>query len=139
MAAEITQSPTACADPYVVLLVEDEFLIRCDLADELRLLGYRVIEAGNADEAIEILRSTARIDLVVTDVRMPGLRDGVDVAQAAREERPGLRVILMSGHFAPKQMHEQLIDLFIAKPVPSDLLASKVVKLMKPKAEDPGV
>lgn len=137
MAAESTHHYAARADPYVVLLVEDEFLIRCDLADELRLLGCQVIEAGNADEAIEVLRSTARIEVVVTDVRMPGMRDGVEVARVVRDERPGTRVIVTSGHFVPTDEHSNLIDLIVAKPVPSDLFAKQIVLFMNAHVAKP--
>jgi CheY-like chemotaxis protein len=132
MAAEILPEQDATADMRVVLLAEDEPLIRFDIADELRRLGYRVIEAGNAVEAIAVLQSTARIDLLVTDVNMPGAGDGLDVARALKERRPDIGVIVMSGHFVPMEMDRHLIDLFVPKPVLSDRLARKIAEFMNP-------
>jgi DNA-binding NtrC family response regulator len=80
-----------------VLVVEDEVLIRLDLSDHLRDFGYEVIEAGNADEALECLAATA-IDVVVTDVRMPGSMDGIQLAHLLHDERPHIGVIVVSGH-----------------------------------------
>lgn len=138
MAARIIPQREARADTRVVLLAEDEPLIRFDIADELRQSGFQVIEAGNADEAIDVLDSTARIDLVVTDVRMPGDRNGLDVARAVKEKRPGVKIIVMSGHLVPKEKHEDLIDLFVSKPTPGDQLAKAIVDLMNADAAKRG-
>ncbi|WEX11540.1 response regulator [Chelativorans sp. AA-79] len=119
------------ANRPVVLLAEDEPIIRFDIADELRRLGCQVIEASNADEAIDVVKSTARLDLVVTDVRMPGNRDGLDVARAVRQERPGLRTVIMSGHLAPNEEHGHLIDLFVSKPTQSDQLATAIMAMIE--------
>jgi CheY-like chemotaxis protein len=84
--------------PRTVLVVEDEVLIRWVIAEHLRECGYRVIEAGNGDEAIEILRRTAlTIHVVFSDVRMPGTTDGFALAQWVRKQRPHIKVILTSG------------------------------------------
>jgi two-component system, response regulator PdtaR len=138
MAAKSIPQHEAHADTRVVLLAEDEPLIRFDIAEELRQLGFQVIEAGNADEAIDVLKSTARIDLVVTDVRMPGDRNGLDVARAVREKRPGAKVIVMSGHLVPMEKHEHLIDLFVSKPAPGDQLVKAIVELMNVNAAKRG-
>jgi len=131
MAAKLILWHELDADRPVVLLAEDEPIIRFDIADELRRLGCQVIEASNADEAIDIVKSTARLDLVVTDVRMPGNRDGLDVARAVRQERPGLMTVVMSGHLAPNDEHNHLIDLFLSKPTPSDKLATAIMEMIK--------
>jgi CheY-like chemotaxis protein len=84
--------------PATVLVVEDEILIRWVIAEHLRECGYRVIEAGNGDEAIDVLRRTAlAIDVVFSDVRMPGSIDGFALAQWVRRQRPGIKVVLTSG------------------------------------------
>jgi len=131
MAAKFVVWHELDADRPVVLLAEDEPFIRFDIADELRQLGCQVIEASNADEAIDVVESTARIDLVVTDVRMPGNRDGLDVARAVRQGRPGLKVVVMSGHLAPNDEHNLLIDLFVSKPTPSDQLATAIMEMIE--------
>lgn len=86
-----SESPT-------ILVVEDDVLIRLAVSDYLRGCGYRVVEAGSADDAIEVLtKSDARIDVVFTDVSMPGSLSGFGLAQWVRRERPDVRVILTSG------------------------------------------
>ena len=63
-----------------VLVVEDEVLIRLYLSEEIRAAGFTVIEAASADEAFEVLKSRNDIDLVLTDIRMPGTMDGLQLA-----------------------------------------------------------
>jgi CheY-like chemotaxis protein len=67
------------------------------VAAYLRECGYDVIEASGADEAIRVLQADVRIDIVFSDVNMPGSMDGFGLAQWVRRERPWLRVILTSG------------------------------------------
>lgn len=81
-----------------ILVVEDEILIRLDTADYLRAQGFAVVEASNADEAVEILRSGVAISLVFTDVRMPGSLDGLDLARHIGSNYPGIHVMITSGH-----------------------------------------
>jgi CheY-like chemotaxis protein len=78
-----------------VLVVEDEVLIRLVIAEYLRDCGYKVIEAANADEAVLVLQQTERrIDVVFSDVEMPGSMDGFGLAQWVRANRPDIEVIL---------------------------------------------
>lgn len=69
---------------HCVLLVEDEVLIRMVVADYLRECGYRVLEAGNADDAFKILTTNEPIDVVCTDVQMPGTLDGFGLSRWIR-------------------------------------------------------
>jgi CheY-like chemotaxis protein len=85
------------ADARTVLVVEDELLIRMATADYLRGCGYRVLEAGSGDEAVAVLNTDIRVDVVFTDVSMPGTLNGFGLAQWVRRERPDVRVILTSG------------------------------------------
>lgn len=80
-----------------VLVVEDEVLIRLDLSDHLRDYGFDVTEAGDADEALAWL-SRKELDAVVTDVRMPGTIDGIQLAHKLNREHPHIAVIVVSGH-----------------------------------------
>jgi CheY-like chemotaxis protein len=98
-----------------ILLVEDEVLVRLTLAEVLRDQGYGVIEASNADEAIIVLRSQARIDLVFSDIRMPGEIDGVALARTVRASRPNLKIILASA-FGPAIDVHLGVHGFIRKP-----------------------
>ena len=72
-------------------------LVRTSVAEYLRACGYRVLEAKDADEATQILRNDDDIDIVFTDVQMPGSLDGFGLAQWVRRERPRIRVIITSG------------------------------------------
>ena len=84
-------------EPKRILVVEDEVLIRCLISDDLREVGFVVIEAENADEASSYLASGAPVDLIFSDVHMPGSMDGLDLARRIRNERPFLPIILTSG------------------------------------------
>jgi len=80
-----------------ILVVDDEVLIRLAIADELRGFGFAVLEAANGDQADEILRAHPEISLVLTDVDMPGSLDGVALAHLIRQQRPDIKVMIMSG------------------------------------------
>jgi two-component system, response regulator PdtaR len=81
----------------VVLIVEDEFLIRMDAVDMVRAAGFDVVEAANADEAILILESRFDITVVFTDVQMPDSMDGLKLALAIRGRWPPIRIVATSG------------------------------------------
>ena len=83
--------------PPTVLVVDDEVLVRMVIAAYLRDCGFDVVEAGSADEAIRVLETGLPIDIVFSDVSMPGSLDGFGLAQWVRRERPELKVILTSG------------------------------------------
>ena len=81
-----------------VLVVEDEVLIRLVIADYLRECGYRVHEAANADEALAVLEApNVAVDIVFSDVIMPGSMDGFGLARWIRANRPQVDVVLTSG------------------------------------------
>jgi DNA-binding response OmpR family regulator len=86
----------AAAKARTILVVEDEVLIRMAVADYLRECGYRVLEASNAAEAIKLLDAQP-VDLVFTDVDMPGEMDGFGLAHWVRDHAPGIPVIITSG------------------------------------------
>jgi two-component system, response regulator PdtaR len=81
----------------VILVVEDDFLIRMHAVEMVRLGGFDVVEAGNADEAIEILEVRFDITVVFTDVQMPGSMDGLKLAAAIRGRWPPIRIVATSG------------------------------------------
>ena len=81
----------------VVLIVEDELLLRLDAADVIRSAGFEVVEAANADDAIEILEARRDITLVFTDIQMPGSMDGLKLAQAVRGRWPPIKIVATSG------------------------------------------
>ncbi|MBP2232707.1 CheY-like chemotaxis protein [Azospirillum agricola] len=87
----------APALPPTVLVVEDETLVRLMTVSIIEDMGYRVIEAGSAEEALEHVRSEPVIDLLFTDIRMPGL-DGFALAERVRTLRPAIKVIYATGY-----------------------------------------
>jgi CheY-like chemotaxis protein len=80
-----------------ILVVEDEILIRLDVADYLRQCGYRVLEASSAADAVTVLQTDHDVDVVFSDAQMPGAMDGFGLARWIRANRPDLKVILTSG------------------------------------------
>ena len=104
-----------------VLVVEDEVLIRLVIAQYLRDCGYRVIEAAHADEALLVLRkSEIEIDVVFTDVEMPGSMDGFALSQWVRSNRPGTDVILAGSVGRAVQAASDLCDQQNNVPKPYD-------------------
>ncbi|WP_198368370.1 response regulator [Roseomonas sp. KE0001] len=93
-----------------MLLVEDEPLVRTLAREVLEEEGFMVLEAETGDEAIRILNGLDRIDIVVTDVRMPGHHDGVDVARHARTRFPEVPVIVATGFAANITNRLQQLD-----------------------------
>jgi CheY-like chemotaxis protein len=93
---QIAQSP-ATAETFTILVAEDEILIRGMAADHLRDAGFNVIETANAAEAVDVLQSGEPVDLVFTDIAMPGLMNGVMLARWIYLHRPHVRVVLASG------------------------------------------
>jgi CheY-like chemotaxis protein len=88
--------PSACKRP-VVLIVEDEFLIRIDTRAAVEMAGFDVVEAGDADEAIAILAAHNDVRLIFTDVHMPGSMDGLKLAHFVRDRWPPVKIVATSG------------------------------------------
>ncbi|WP_292177368.1 response regulator [Mesorhizobium sp.] len=82
---------------HTILVVEDDIFIRLDIAEYLRECCCRVVEAGTAAEAIDVLESNLPVDLVFSDIQMPGDLDGFGLARWIRQRQPGVKVILTSG------------------------------------------
>lgn len=82
----------------VILVVEDEVLIRISVCDFLRNEGFTVIEAGSAREALAVLQVRADISLVVTDIHMSGAMEGVDLIREIRKSYPAIKVITASAY-----------------------------------------
>jgi two-component system, response regulator PdtaR len=85
------------AERPVVLIVEDDFLLRMDAVDIVKAAGFEPVEAGNADEAIAILESDLNIHVVFTDVQMPGTMDGLKLARFVRDRWPPIKIVATSG------------------------------------------
>ena len=101
----------------VVLIVEDEVLVRFALADHLREQGFKVYEARNADEAIQLLSFyRGEVDVIFSDIVMPGELDGFELAMWVRKHRPDVQVILNSAYYADIERDSNLRDVFFSKP-----------------------
>jgi CheY-like chemotaxis protein len=109
-----------------ILIVEDEVLTRMALAEDLRDAGYSVVQASNADEAMAYLNTGSQIDLVFSDVRMPGSMDGLELARRLGVERPALPVVLASAGTGG-------IATFIAKPYRMEQVLSTISKILQPE------
>src|SRR3954454_18398692 len=124
----------AAARP-VVLIVEDEFLLRMNAVDMIRAAGFDAVEAADADEAIEILETRRDITVVFTDVQMPGSMDGLKLARAVRGRWPPIKIVATSGlvnvaetdlpeggrflakHYSPDELAGVLYDLIDARQI----------------------
>ena len=112
-----------------VLVVEDDILVRMLMTDSLREADYKVIEASNGDQAIAILRSGTKVHVVLSDVRMPGSLDGVDLAKLVKAELPQVKFVLVSGHLRPLEAVEH--DGFFAKPYDVDRVIAYIQTLLR--------
>ena len=107
----------------VILVVEDEAIIRMGAVQMLEDAGFAVLEASNADVALKILESRTDINAVFTDIQMPGSLCGLKLAHAIRERWPPIHVLVASGLKAPTQDEFPKIGRFIRKPyAPKDVL-----------------
>lgn len=116
-----------------ILVVEDEVLIRMVLTHHLRSCGYRVLEASDATEAMQVLRSDHAIDLLLTDVGLPGGITGFEIARRARRRRPELAIIIASGTDPALQSAADLRDdhPYIRKPYDPDVLVGEIRRLLR--------
>src|SRR3984893_3538351 len=100
----------------VVLIVEDEFLVRMDGAGMITDAGFEVVEAANADEAIEILEARRDIAVVFTDIQMPGSMDGLKLARAVKGRWPPIKIVATSGQITVKETDLPEGGRFLPKP-----------------------
>jgi len=117
-------------DKRTILVVDDEVLARLMLADELRDQGWTVIEAASADEALRVLEGGVSIDLVITDIRMPGSLDGLALARRVRSDFAGIHVVIISGE-RPTAAVKAASDGFFEKPYSVDRLLARVSALLR--------
>src|SRR5579863_2893264 len=98
----------------VVLVVEDDFIVRCGVADELREAGYIVVETPSGEEAIALCRSDLAIDMVFTDINLTGAASGWDVGECFLADRPNVPVLYTSGQAIEAEAERRVA--VIAKP-----------------------
>ncbi len=97
-------------------MVEDDVILRYALGEWLRAGNYDVVEAASGDEAVTILSSIMDIDVVITDVQMPGSIDGYALARHIRTQNPALPVVIVSGTLSQKDIDEIAPSAFYRKP-----------------------
>jgi CheY-like chemotaxis protein len=113
----------------VVLVVEDDTLVRRYVITQIESLGYTTLEAGNAAEAMTIINTSATIDLLFTDVIMPGPMNGRQLVDEALKRRPALKTLFTSGYTENAIVHHGRLDsgvLLLAKPYRKSDLARMI-------------
>jgi PAS domain S-box-containing protein len=131
--AEPVASAERRASGETVLIVEDDPDVRAFTHEVLSELGYAVVDAPNGSAALEVLATDRAIDLLFTDVGLPGGMNGRQLAEAARRLRPGLKVLFTTGYARDAIVHEGLLDPgvhLITKPFTYAGLAGKVRDLL---------
>ncbi|WP_338663040.1 PAS domain S-box protein [Pararoseomonas sp. SCSIO 73927] len=138
-AAEEDEAPAGSAEApraragETVLIVDDEETVRMLVAEVLQDLGYTALEAGDGPSGLEILRSPRRIDLLVTDVGLPGGLNGRQLADAARTARPGLRVLFITGYAETAAVGDRLEPGLhvMTKPFAMEALAARIKAIIE--------
>ena len=124
--------PAALAGGETVLVVEDDAAVRLAVIDELHELGYVTLQAVDGPTAITILQSMQKIDLLISDIGLPGM-NGRQVAEIGRQHRPRLPVLFMTGYAPSAFTCPELLAPgmeMIAKPFSIDNLAAKIREML---------
>ena len=110
--------------PPVVLIVEDEMLLRMRAVDMVEDAGYNSVEAVDADEAVAILESRSDIALLFTDIQMQGSMDGLGLAHTVHKRWPPIKIILVSGQLKRSNIEIPACSRFFGKPLePKEMIA----------------
>jgi len=110
----------------VVLVVEDEMLLRMRAVDMVEDAGFTSVEAVDADEAVAILESRSDIALLFTDIQMPGSMDGLGLAHAVHERWPPIKIILVSGQLKPAIIDIPANSRFFGKPLKAGEMIAEI-------------
>ena len=127
----LSAAPTATCGETVVV-VEDDPAVRMLVLDLLKELGYLAHEAADASAALPLLESELRVDLLVTDVGLPGM-NGRQLAEIARQHRPGLKVLFMTGYAQKAAERQGFLEDgmdMVAKPFSIEVLANKIREMI---------
>jgi hypothetical protein len=138
----VTTEDAAAPDPSpvsdqgrgeTILVIDDEATVRMLIVEVLREAGYDVLEAGDGAGGLKILQSNIRVDLLVTDVGLPGGMNGRQVADAARKDRPGLKVLFVTGYAENAAIGDGQLDAgmqVITKPFRMGALENRVREMI---------
>jgi two-component system, response regulator PdtaR len=115
-----------------IMVVEDDVLVRTVAGAFLREYGFDVIEAGRADEAVRVLSAGVRIDLVFSDVNMPGPMDGFALAAWLQQNHPHIKVILTTGAHATMERAGEIVKRgeVLAKPYRYEALLGRIREML---------
>ena len=116
----------------VVLVVEDEALLRMLAVEVVEEAGFLAIEARDADEAVALLESRTDITLLFTDLNMPGSMDGLKLAHAVRDRWPPIKILLVSGQQRLQPSDLPLNSRFVGKPYQASALVEELRSLIGP-------
>ena len=116
---------TDSAQASVILVVENDFILRLHVCDSLRRVGFIVIEAGNAHEALTVLRARSDIAVVVTDIRMPGAMDGSGLIRQIRKLLPSVKVIAATAYGTSEP-----VEATVSKPYSTEKLITIIRSLL---------
>lgn len=134
---EPERGDTQAHDGEVVLVVEDEPVVRRLIVEVLHDLGYKALEASDGPSGLALLNTSQRVDLLVTDIGLPGL-NGRQVADAARVQRPDLKVLFMTGYAENATASHGFLEhdmQMMTKPFAIDALASRIRQMIETPAE----
>ena len=115
-----------------ILVVEDQILIRLNIANYLRECGFHVIEAADAAEAIAVFEANTKVDLVFSDIQMPGELDGFGLARWVRQHHSGVQVVLTSGYVKAAEEAGDLCEdgPVLKKPYDHPLLLDRIRRML---------
>ena len=123
MSDEVPRAPT------VILIVEDDPILRLNAANIAEDAGFEVLEAANADEAIVLLEGRSDIRILFTDIDMPGSMDGLKLSHAVRKRWPPVKIIVTSGQVKVTAADLPEGSLFFDKPYRSDQISAALLRL----------
>jgi CheY-like chemotaxis protein len=130
--SDLAEAPRA-EQGETVLIIDDEPTVRMLVTEVLEDLGYTAIEAADGPSGLKVLQTDTRIDLLITDVGLPGGMNGRQVADAARETRPGLRVLFITGYAENAAVGNGYLDAgmqVLTKPFVMEALASRIREMI---------
>jgi CheY-like chemotaxis protein len=116
--------------PAVVLIVEDEMLLRMRVVDMVEDVGYTSVEAVDADQAVAILESRSDIALLLTDIQMPGSMDGLGLAHSVHDRWPPIKIILVSGQLKLANIDIPAGSRFFGKPLKAKVMIAQMQRMI---------
>jgi two-component system, response regulator PdtaR len=116
--------------PIVVLIVEDEPLLRELVVEFVNEAGFVALEAGDANEAIALLKARTDIAVLLTDINMPGSMDGLRLAQTVRDRWPSIKILVVSGRVRLNPSDLPPNSIFLEKPYNGETLIAQLRSLL---------